>query len=207
MIVFGHHVVSQVIDGILDPRFLGIDQDRNFVIVSRSADPVNPFLNSFEIRVPPIEVIRATWETLGAKPVVMGLSDIYMGLSRGQLDGQENGFDAIIGFKWYEVTKNYSPLNQVYEVSAYYMNEKLWQGLTPQERDILKTAAKLGGESMTKAGDDLARDGLETLKKAGVVISEPDRAAFQDALKEMHKKYDGKLWPAGLVEKIKAMQQ
>ena len=164
-------------------------------------------VKGLKIRVPPIEVIRATWDTLGAKPVVMGLSDIYMGLSRGQIDGQENGFDAIIGFKWYEVTKFYSPLNQVWEVSAYYMNEKLWQGLTPQEKDILRQAAKLGGDSMTKAGDDLARDGIEVLKQHNVTVNEPDRAAFQDALKDMHKKYDGKLWPAGLVEKIRAMQQ
>jgi tripartite ATP-independent transporter DctP family solute receptor len=122
-------------------------------------------VKGLKIRVPPIEVIRGTWETLGAKPVVMGLSDIYMGISRGQLDGQENGFDAIIGFKWYEVTKHYSPLNQVYEVSAYYMNEKLWQGLTPQEKDILRQAAKAGGDAMTKAGDDLNKEGLEILRR------------------------------------------
>jgi hypothetical protein len=39
-----------------------------------------------------------------------------------------------------------------------------------------------------------------------VTVSEPDRAAFQAALKDLHKKYDGKLWPAGLVEKIQALQ-
>ncbi len=62
--------------------------------------------------------MRATWEKLGTKPVVMGLGDIYMALSRGQIDGQENGMDAIIGYKWYEVTKYYSPLGQTYEVSV-----------------------------------------------------------------------------------------
>ena len=86
-------------------------------------------LKGMKIRVPPIEVMRATWEKLGTKPVIMGLGDIYMALSRGQIEGQENGMDAIIAYKWYEVTKHYSPLDQTYEVSAYYMNEKLWQQL------------------------------------------------------------------------------
>lgn len=164
-------------------------------------------VKGMKIRVPPIEIIRATWEKLGAKPVVLGLSDIYMGISRGQIDGQENGFDAMIGFKWYEVTKFYSPTDQVYEVSAYYINEKLWQSLTPAEKDTLIRAAKLGGESMTKAGEDLEKEGLETIKKAGVTVSQPDREAFREALKDVHTRYEGKLWPAGLVDKIRGMQK
>ncbi len=164
-------------------------------------------LKGMKIRVPPIEVMRATWEKLGTKPVIMGLGDIYMALSRGQIEGQENGMDAIIAYKWYEVTKHYSPLDQTYEVSAYYMNEKLWQQLTPAEKDIMIKAAKLGGDAMTKAGEDLQKQGIEIMKQHGLTITEPDRAAFQEALKDVYKPYEGKLWPVGLVEKIQAMQK
>ena len=164
-------------------------------------------LKGMKIRVPPIEVMRATWEKLGTKPVIMGLGDIYMALSRGQIEGQENGMDAIIGYKWYEVTKYYSPLNQTYEVSAYYMNEKLWQQLTPPEKEIMIKAAKAGGEAMTKAGEELEKQGIEIMKQHGLTMSEPDRDAFKEALKDIYKPYDGKLWPAGLVDKIQAMQK
>ena len=164
-------------------------------------------LKGMKIRVPPIEVMRATWEKLGTKPVIMGLGDIYMALSRGQIEGQENGMDAIIGYKWYEVTKYYSPLNQTYEVSAYYMNEKLWQQLTPAEKEIMIKAAKAGGEAMTKAGEELEKQGIEIMKQHGLTMSEPDRDAFKEALKDIYKPYDGKLWPAGLVDKIQAMQK
>ena len=164
-------------------------------------------LKGMKIRVPPIEVMRATWEKLGTKPVIMGLGDIYMALSRGQIEGQENGMDAIIAYKWYEVTKHYSPLDQTYEVSAYYMNEKLWQQLTPAEKDVMIKAAKLGGEAMTKAGEDLEKQGIEIMKQHGLTITQPDRAAFQEALKDVYKPYEGKLWPVGLVEKIQAMQK
>jgi tripartite ATP-independent transporter DctP family solute receptor len=164
-------------------------------------------LKGMKIRVPPIEVMRATWEKLSTKPVIMGLGDIYMALSRGQIEGQENGMDAIIAYKWYEVTKYYSPLDQTYEVSAYYINEKLWQQLTPAEKDIMIKAAKLGGEAMTKAGEDLEKQGIEIMKQHGLTITQPDRAAFQEALKDVYKPYEGKLWPVGLVDKIQAMQK
>jgi tripartite ATP-independent transporter DctP family solute receptor len=164
-------------------------------------------VKGLKLRVPPIEIIRATWEKLGAKPVVLGLGDIYMGISRGQIDGQENGFDATIGYKWYEVAKYYSSTDQVYEVAAYYINEKLWQSLSAQEKQVLIQAAKNGGEAMTKAGEDLEKEGIETLKKAGVTYTVPDREAFREALKDIDKPYDGKLWPAGLVDKIRAMQR
>jgi TRAP-type C4-dicarboxylate transport system substrate-binding protein len=137
----------------------------------------------------------------------MGLGDIYMALSRGQVEGQENGMDAIIGYKWYEVTKYYSPLDQTFEVSAYYMNEKLWQQLTPPEKEIMIKAAKAGGEAMTKAGEELEKQGLEIMKQHGITISQPDREAFKEALKDIYKPYEGKLWPAGLVDKIQAMQK
>jgi tripartite ATP-independent transporter DctP family solute receptor len=164
-------------------------------------------MKGLKLRVPPIEIMRATWDKLGAKPVVMGLGDIYMGMSRGNIDGQENGFDAVIGYKWYEVAKYYSPTDHVFEVAAYYVNEKLWQTLSPTEKQILVQAAKNGGEAMTKAGEDLEKDGMEILKRNGVTYTVPDRDAFREALKDLYKSYDGKLWPAGLVEKIKAMQK
>jgi len=99
-----------------------------------------------------------------------------------------------------------SATDHVYEVAAYYMNEKLWQSLTSQERDLFRRAARAGGEAMTKAGEELDREGMDTMKKAGLTYTVPDRAAFQEALKDIHKPYEGKLWPAGLVERIRAAQ-
>ena len=60
---------------------------------------------------------------------------------------------------------------------------------------------------MTKAGEDLEKQGIEIMKQHGVTISEPDREAFKEALKDVYKPYEGKLWPAGLVDKIQAMQK
>ena len=54
---------------------------------------------------------------------------------------------------------------------------------------------------------EISRSGFETLKQEGVLVSQPDEAAFRDAVKDLYKKYEGKMWPEGLVAKIKALQE
>ena len=68
-------------------------------------------------------------------------------------------------------------------------------------------AAKVGGEAMTKAGEELEKQGLELMKQHGLIVTQPDRDAFREALKDVYKAYEGKLWPVGLVDKIRAMQK
>lgn len=164
-------------------------------------------LKGMKMRTPPIELMRSTWEKMGAKPVIMGMSDIYMSISRGQVDGQENGLDAIIGFKWYEVAKFYSNTDHVFDTAAYYAHEKLWQSLTPAERDILKQAARNAGAALTKAMDVYEIEALATMKKNGVTITKVDQAVFREQVKDLYKKYEGKLWPAGFVEQIRAAEK
>jgi tripartite ATP-independent transporter DctP family solute receptor len=161
-------------------------------------------MKGLKIRIPPIDGMRQFVGTLGAQGVVMGLGDTYQGISRGQVDGHENGIDAAIAFKWQEVAKHWSETGHMYETAAWYIPEKVWQSLTAQQRQAFTAAAKAGGTVMTQMGEKIERDGLETFKAAGVTISQPDRAAFAAALKDTYKQSEGKLWPEGMVEQIRA---
>lgn len=162
-------------------------------------------LKGLKIRIPPIDGMRQFVGALGAQGVVMGLGDTYQGISRGQVDGHENGIDAAIAFKWYEVAKHWTETGHMYETAAWYVPEKVWQSLTPAQRQILVDAAKTGGAVMTGLGQKLEKDGLEAFKANGVVVSQPDRAAFEAALKDVYKQSEGKLWPSGLVDQVRAL--
>jgi tripartite ATP-independent transporter DctP family solute receptor len=162
-------------------------------------------MKGLKIRIPPIDGMRQFVGALGAQGVVMGLGDTYQGISRGQVDGHENGIDAAIAFKWYEVAKFWTETGHMYETAAWYVPEKVWQSLSPAQRQIFVNAAKAGGSVMTQLGEKIEKDGLETFKANGVTISQPDRAAFEAALKDVYKQSEGKLWPAGLVEQVRAL--
>ena len=162
-------------------------------------------MKGLKIRIPPIDGMRQFVGTLGAQGVVMGLGDTYQGISRGQVDGHENGIDAVLSFKWYEVAKHWTETGHMYETAAWYMPEKLWQSLTPDLRKVMVDAAKTGGAVLSQMGEKMQKDGIETLKANGVTISNPDRAGFEAALKDAYKQSEGKLWPTGLVDQIRAL--
>jgi TRAP-type C4-dicarboxylate transport system substrate-binding protein len=59
----------------------------------------------------------------------------------------------------------------------------------------------------TQLGEEFDKHGLEELKKAGVTYVVPERAAFEAAWKDVYKAYEGKIWPDGLVARVKAAQK
>ena len=91
-------------------------------------------LKGFRLRIPPIPMFKDAFEALGVKVVPMGLSDVYLALSRGQVDGQDNGFDLSLSFKWHEVAKFWSATDHCYELATWYMSDKLWQQLGGDDR-------------------------------------------------------------------------
>jgi TRAP-type transport system periplasmic protein len=164
-------------------------------------------LKGMRLRIPPVPIFRDTFEALGVKVVPLGLNEVYMALSRGQVDGQDNGFDLTVSFRFHEVSKYWSATDHVYDVAAWYISEKRWKTLSKEQQELFKRAAQIGGKVATDLGEQIDAQGLDDLKKAGVTYVVPDKAAFEVAWKDVYKSYEGKVWPVGLVEKIKAAQK
>lgn len=164
-------------------------------------------VKGLKLRIPSIALLKATFESLGAQVAPLGMMEIYNGLSRGTIDGQDNGFDLSMPLKFYEAAKYWSATDHAYEMTGWFMSEKLWRSMSEPERAALIKAALEGGKVSTAATDKLDADAIATLKAAGVTYVVPDKAAFANALKDVSKPFDGKMWPAGLVDRIRAMQQ
>jgi TRAP-type C4-dicarboxylate transport system substrate-binding protein len=163
-------------------------------------------LKGFRLRIPPIPIFKDAFESIGVRPVPMGLADIYQALSRGQIDGQDNGFDLSLAFKWHEVAKFWSATDHVFELAAWYMSEKLWATMTPGDRELFVRAGREGGDVVTALEAEITRNGIEELKKNGVTYVVADVPAFRTAFLPSIRNYEGKQWPEGLVARIHAMQ-
>lgn len=164
-------------------------------------------LKGMRMRVPPVEMFRAMFDYLGVKAVPTGVADVYMALQKGQVEGQDNGFDLSLTFKWHEVAKYWSATDHNFEPCGWYIGEKLWQSLPPADRDLFRKATHDGGAVITDLGDEIDRNGIETLRKFGVAYTQPDLEPWRAALRDLHKRYDGNVWPAGMVEKIRALPE
>lgn len=186
---------------------VGGDRSPRAIVTTRGPIRKPEDLNGMRLRIPPIPIFRDTFEKVGVKVVPLGLNEVYMALSRGQVDGQDNGFDLTLSFRFHEVSKFWSATDHVYDAGAFYVSERRWKTFTPEQRAMFKKAAVEGGNLATKLGDELDARGLDDLKKSGVNYVVPDRAAFEKAWADVYKAYEGKVWPAGLVQRIKDAQR
>src|SRR6266436_5389750 len=77
-------------------------------------------LKGLKIRIQPGAVFAASFRACGAIPVVMDLSEVYIGISQKTVGGVELPFLAIVSSKIYEVTKFAGLTNHVYNAGAVH---------------------------------------------------------------------------------------
>lgn len=164
-------------------------------------------LKGLRLRVPAIPALKGTFERLEAQVVPMGMLEIYNALSRGAVDGQDNGFDLSIPPRFHEVAKHWSATDHVHELVGFFASERFWKSLPADDRALFSKAAKQAGAVTTALTKEFDRASVETLKAAGVNYVIPDREAFRAATAGLEREFEGKLWPAGLVERIRKAQE
>ena len=164
-------------------------------------------LQGMKLRIPGIDIFLNTFKALGVKPTALPMTEIYMALKQGVVEGQDNGFDLAMPLKFYEVAKYWSATDHAYEVTGWFISEKVWQNLTPGEKTIFVEASREAGALTTELTAKLDAESIETIKKAGGTYVVPDREAFAKALAHVHEPLEGDYWPTGTVAKIKAMQE
>jgi TRAP-type C4-dicarboxylate transport system substrate-binding protein len=164
-------------------------------------------VKGLRIRIPPIGLLEASFKTLGAQVTSTGVLEIYNGLSRRSLDGQDNGLDLSYPLKFHEVAKHWSETDHVREIIGWFVSEKVWQGLTDEQRAVIRSATKEAGAVATELQRTADAQAKAALEAAGVAWTVPDKAAFAAALADVHKEWEGKVWPEGLVARIRKMQE
>lgn len=164
-------------------------------------------LKGMRIRIAPIDIYADANRAFGAIPVKGDITTTYAMFQKGEIDGQENGIELAIPLKLYEVAKYFTEVDYAASLATWYTTEKIWQSLSPADRELMIKAAKAGGEVITSQSKSQREAGLAKLKAEGVIVTEADEPAFREAVKDLYKKYEGKAWPEGLVAKIRALQE
>lgn len=184
----------------------GIRSPRALQTVSR---PINKpeDVKGLKLRIPSIPILKATFETQGAQVVPLSMTEIYTALGRGMIDGQDNGFDLSVPLRFHEEAKYWAATDHAYELTGWFISERIWQDLSDKEREALPAAAKVGGQVATKLDKELDDKAVKLLTEAGVTYTQPDKAAFRAALADVYKQFEGKDWPEGMVERIQKMQE
>jgi tripartite ATP-independent transporter DctP family solute receptor len=159
----------------------------------------------FKLRVPEVDTFVAMTESWGAKPTPMNFGELYLALSQGAVDGQENPMPTIQAGKLFEVQKYLVLTGHIITPRFVVANETLWRKLTVADREIV-TGAIRAGAAWNDA--EIARQETSlaaTFEKAGMTVIEPDVESFRKpVLATVPKKFEAK-WGKGLWDRLQAM--
>lgn len=178
-----------------------------FRVLTNSSRPVESVadLDGLVIRVPPNEIMIATYKAWGVNPTPMAWSETFTGLQQKVVDGQDNPYITVYAMKFDEVQSYITNLRYLFSIEPLAVSESVFQGLSEEDQAAVLAA----GQAATEYSEQFLRDQEETIKaelvSRGMQISDPenDEAEFIQLATEA-------VWPQfydsiGGVEKLNAV--
>ena len=148
-----------------------------------------------KMRTPQSATTIACMEAMGFNTVAISAGELYVALSQGTADGQENALSTIYNNKYFEVQKYLTVVNYNWSPALIGMNSELWASLSDKDKTIFAEVIK---NAATYINDTLAANDenyVDLLKKAGMqaYICTPDdialfkKAVVTDSLKNAYR--------------------
>lgn len=187
-------------DAVIEPVLVPIAKDKGYEIIAvwengfrqitNNSRPINKpeDLKGIKLRVPKGVWRVRMFQAYGATPSPMALSEVFVALQTGVMDGQENPLAQIYPSRFQEVQKYLSMTGHVY-TPAYLTAGRSWSKLPPDvQKALAETAVEMQPvalEIAAKLDDEL----LGKLKDAGMQVNEVDKAAFIEASKPVYEEF------------------
>jgi len=143
-------------------------------------------LKGIKLRTPKGEWRVKMFQAYGANPSPMALSEVFVALQTGVMDGQENPLVQIYSQKFQEVQKYLSMTGHVYTPAYLTTGKKHWETLPADVRKILEETAREVQGFVYKSAEDFDNDLVGKMKAAGMQVNEVDKAAFVKASKPVY---------------------
>lgn len=142
-----------------------------------------------KIRVQQSDLWVGLLQAMGANATPMPYGEVYTALKTGLVDGAENNWPSYDTSKHHEVAKYYSVTEHSMAPEMLLMSRKVWDTLSPDEREVFREAAKESVPYMRKLWDEKEKKSRELVLKAGSQEIQVDKKSFQDAMKPVYDKF------------------
>jgi tripartite ATP-independent transporter DctP family solute receptor len=138
-------------------------------------------LKGIKLRVPEGKWRVEMFKAYGASPSPMKLSEVFVALQTGVMDGQENPLTQTWSARFQEVQKFLSLSSHVYTPAYLTSGAKRFATLPKDVQEALEAAAKETQPFVYETAATQDRELLGKFKAAGLQVNEVDREAFQRA--------------------------
>lgn len=186
-------------------RALGV-LDFGYRETTNNVRPINApeDLKGIILRVMQSDIQIKAWETLGATPVTMAVTEVFSALQTGTIQGQENPVNAICSNGFHEVQKYLSMTDHLYAPVLLAVSESAWSRMSQSQQEAFLAAVDATEANSPNVCAEYTDKGMETIKAAGVEVNEVDRAAFEEAIKPLHDELNAQY--DGALDTIKSLQ-
>jgi TRAP-type transport system periplasmic protein len=149
-------------------------------------------LKGLKMRIQPSPVFAAMFKAVGAQPVVMDGSEVYLALSQKVVDGVEFPLPTVVTFKMYEVNKYVALTNHVYNAGVMVVSKARWSQMTPADREAMQASAATVQKSWRDDIGTAADKALQFCKDKGMQVTQTRYEAFRAKMEPVYAEFKPK---------------
>jgi TRAP-type C4-dicarboxylate transport system substrate-binding protein len=141
------------------------------------------------VRVPGNPVYQDTLATFGADPTSMALGEVFTALQQGAIEGAENLLSFYKNSGHWEAAPYVALTYHAALPSVWMMSESFFQGLSPEDQELIMTAAQEAAMYEREVSAEMTAAALAELPGMGVTITEIDLTPFSELAPEVHARH------------------
>ncbi len=153
-------------------------------------------LKGLKIRNPNVPAFNIMAKAVGAVPVPLDFSELYLALDRGVVQGQHNPTGNIVGSKLYEVQDYLSMIPWGISPHVVCVSDRVWTRLTPDQQKAmreagLETAAEYPAIAVKEEKDqlDFMADKIKIIRPGEIDLPAFQKVLIDIGLPELKKEY------------------
>jgi tripartite ATP-independent transporter DctP family solute receptor len=146
-------------------------------------------LRGIKLRTPAGRWRVRMFQAYGANPSPMALSEVFVALQTGVMDGQENPLAQIYTSKFQEVQRYLSLTGHVYTPAFVTIGLNTWNRLPEDVRTVLEQTAREVQPFVYEAAGRMDRELLDAIKTSGIQVNEADHDAFAGASRAIYDEF------------------
>jgi tripartite ATP-independent transporter DctP family solute receptor len=146
-------------------------------------------IKGLKIRVQPGPIFAATFRALGANPIAIDYSEVYLALSQHTIEAVETPIIALPSAKHYEVVNTVNLTNYCYNAGVMLASKRKFDALAAPSQEILRAACADLTKDWRQMIVQKTDETTVFLKEKGLTINEVDRDAYRKATESVYKDF------------------
>ncbi len=161
-------------------------------------------MRGLRIRVPDAPLYTMFPRAVGANPAPIAFAEVYLALSQGVVDAQENPLPTIHAKRFYEVQDYIVLTGHITDALLTIVSQATLARLTDEEQEILFEILREAAENCTQDIVEVEAELADWFREQGKTVIEVDRTPFRDAVVELHMGPDA-TWDQATYDRVQAL--